>query len=375
MKLQAAPDVEIDTFSGDPLEFTYFIKNFKDIIESTVDSQSGRLNRLIKYTEGEAKELIKHCVHEDKNECYNKALELLEKEYGNKFKLSCAFMEQLRTWPLLKQNDASAFKRFYRFLLKCQTLQKSGELEVLDSPLSIRQIQLKLPAPHQDRWSKIVEQTRRTSGREAKFQDFVSFVDFENSVINDPVYSRCIAPEKKPLHVNTSIVKDVNDGPETSKCAACDLVHDLEECKTFLSKSVEERKSLLKKAKLCFACFKPGHISRGCINRRKCNVCSRNHPTSMHVETSKQLSTGVREHRIVAMCIVPVMVHHADNPDKEFKVYAIVDNCSQGTFGTNDLLFNKLGIAGRKTSLSMETALIKKRIDTTAFPRYSCEMH
>ena len=67
VKLQAASDVEIDTFSGDPLEFTYFIKNFKDIIENTVDSQSGRLNRLIKYTEGEAKELIKHCVHEDKN--------------------------------------------------------------------------------------------------------------------------------------------------------------------------------------------------------------------------------------------------------------------------------------------------------------------
>ena len=112
VKLQAAPDVEIDSFSGDPLEFTYFIKNFKDIIESTINSQSGRLNRLIKYTEGEAKELIKHCVHENKDKCYNKALELLEKEYGNKFKLSCAFMEQLQTWPSIKQNDASAFKAF-----------------------------------------------------------------------------------------------------------------------------------------------------------------------------------------------------------------------------------------------------------------------
>ena len=66
----------------------------------------------------------------------------------------------------------------------------------------------------------------------------------------------------------------------------------------------------------------------------------------MHVDTSKQLSTGVREHRIVAMCIVPVMVHHVDSPHKEYKVYAIIDNCSQGTFGTNDLLFNKLDIVG-----------------------------
>ena len=366
VKLQAAPDVEIDVFSGDPLEYTYFIKNFKDIIETTVDSQSGRLNRLIKYTDGEAKELIKHCVHEDKGECYNRALELLEKEYGNKFKLSCAFMEQLRTWPTLKQNDAPAFKKFYRFLLKCQTLRKNGELEVLDSPLSIRQIQLKLPASQQDRWSKIVEQTRRTDGREARFQDFVSFVDFENSVINDPVYSRCTAPEKKPLHVNTSGVKDINVD-KAEKCVGCGLVHDLDVCEKFLGKSIEEKKDFLKKEKLCFACFKPGHISRGCINRRKCNVCAKNHPTSMHVYTDTNvLSTGVKEHRIVAMCIVPVMVHHTDNPDKEFKVYAIVDNCSQGTFGTNDLLFNKLGIVGRKTSLSMETALVNERINTFA---------
>ena len=367
VKLQAAPDVEIDSFSGDPLEFTYFIKNFKDIIESTINSQSGRLNRLIKYTEGEAKELIKHCVHENKDTCYNKALELLEKEYGNKFKLSCAFMEQLRTWPSIKQNDASAFKAFYRFLLKCQTLQKNGELEVLDSPLSIRQIQLKLPVPHQDRWSKIVELTRRTEKREARFQDFVSFIDFESSVINDPVYSRCTAPDKKSLHVNTSVVKDLKVVVETSKCVVCERSHDLEKCQTFLDKSIEEKKDLLKKSKLCFACFKPGHISRGCINRRICNVCSKTHPTSMHVDTSKQLSTGVEEQRVVAMCIVPVMVHHVENPDKEFKVYAIIDNCSQGTFGTNDLIINKLGLDGRKTSLSMETALIKKRIDTAAF--------
>ena len=62
VKLQAAPEVKIDSFSGDPLEFTYFIQNFKDIIESTVDSQSGGLNRLIKYTKGEAKELIKQAL-------------------------------------------------------------------------------------------------------------------------------------------------------------------------------------------------------------------------------------------------------------------------------------------------------------------------
>ena len=55
IKQQAAPDVEIDVFSGDLPEYTYFITNFKEIVESSINGQTARLNRLIKYTSGEAK--------------------------------------------------------------------------------------------------------------------------------------------------------------------------------------------------------------------------------------------------------------------------------------------------------------------------------
>ena len=36
LRLQAAPNVEIDTFGGDPLEYNYFMQNFKDIVENFV---------------------------------------------------------------------------------------------------------------------------------------------------------------------------------------------------------------------------------------------------------------------------------------------------------------------------------------------------
>ena len=60
------------------------------------------------------------------------------------------------------------------------------------------------------------------------------------------------------------------------------------------------------------------------------------------------------------------MIRHKDNPDKEIKVYAIIDNCSQGTFGTDDLLLNELGITGRHTSLTIETAIGKETVYTFA---------
>ena len=403
IKQQAAPDVEIDVFSGDPLEYTYFITNFKEIVERSIDGQTARLNRLIKYTTGEAKELIKHCVHESKADCYDKAINLLNKEYGNKYKICSAYMEELRKWPQIKQNDAAAYKKFYRFSLRCLTLQKRGELEVLNSPISIRQLQLKLPNSQQDKWSKIVETTRRQQGREANFEDFVEFVDFETSVISDPIYAKGGGSEKKPINVNKTAFKSditsesseptretrnvsrpapsvksdsITREPSTltgsqkeaakqvhfKKCVVCEGEHDLDDCKQFKDKGIDERKDILYEHELCYACLGKGHISMGCTSRRICALCKKSHPTSMHVKVNSQ---WIDQNGIIAMCIIPVIVYHADRPEKSTKVYAVVDNCSQGTFATEDLA-NDLGIEGRQTSITLETAIGQETVQTSA---------
>ena len=82
LKLQSAPKADIDTFGGNPLEYNYFLESFKDVVEKLIDDPRQRLIRLLKYTRGDAKELIKHCIHEEADTCYDTALRLLEKEYG-----------------------------------------------------------------------------------------------------------------------------------------------------------------------------------------------------------------------------------------------------------------------------------------------------
>ena len=61
----SAPNVELDTFSGNILEFEYFKANFMEVVEKKIVDQRGRLARLLQFTSGDAKELIKGCVHED----------------------------------------------------------------------------------------------------------------------------------------------------------------------------------------------------------------------------------------------------------------------------------------------------------------------
>ena len=54
----------------------------------------GRLTRLIKYTSGDAKELIKHCIHRPAHEGYEEAKQLLKERYGKRIYHTCCVQER-----------------------------------------------------------------------------------------------------------------------------------------------------------------------------------------------------------------------------------------------------------------------------------------
>lgn len=61
---------------------------------------------------GEPKDLIEGCLHLDPEEGYNEARALLDKEYGDPYKISIAYTNQLMKWPPIKYDDATGLKRF-----------------------------------------------------------------------------------------------------------------------------------------------------------------------------------------------------------------------------------------------------------------------
>ena len=62
LKQQSAPEIEIDVFDGNPMEFHYFMAVFKEVVEKRVDDERGKLTRLIKYTKEDAKDMVKNCI-------------------------------------------------------------------------------------------------------------------------------------------------------------------------------------------------------------------------------------------------------------------------------------------------------------------------
>ena len=52
-----------DPFPGDPLDYHYFMEVFKEVVRKKIEDPRGRLVISIKYTTGEAKNLIKHWIN------------------------------------------------------------------------------------------------------------------------------------------------------------------------------------------------------------------------------------------------------------------------------------------------------------------------
>ena len=115
---QSAPNVEIETFTGNPLDYHYFMSVFKEAVEYKIDDPHGRLVRLLKYTEGEARETIKHCIQQPVDIGYDRAKLLLEQYH----RILAAYKKEIKSWPLLKPGDSSSYWKFYNLLIKCESI-------------------------------------------------------------------------------------------------------------------------------------------------------------------------------------------------------------------------------------------------------------
>ena len=73
----------------------------------------------------------------------------------------------------------------------------------------------------------------------------------------------------------------------------CKSKHDLNSCKSFVSKSLSDRKAFLKDKRLCFGCFNLD-IFPGAENKERHARYVQKHPTSLHGDSRGQQSKVVK---------------------------------------------------------------------------------
>ena len=161
LKLQAVPEVDTEPFDGNVLNYHHFMARLKEVVESKVEDPRGKLIRLLKYTSGEAKELVNNCIQLPSNEGFKYAKYLLEKVYGNPHKILTNYRKEIRQWPQIKFEDARAFRKFHTFLLKCRSMSFNQRWNARDSPDIICMLMSKLPEGIMERWNRKVLNIRR----------------------------------------------------------------------------------------------------------------------------------------------------------------------------------------------------------------------
>ena len=145
--------MDIETFDGNVLNYHYFVALFSEVIENKVDDPRGKLTRLINYTSGDARELIKHCIQLSSNEGF--------KVYGNPNKILASYQKEVKNWQPIKFGDAIAFRQFHNFLLRCKSVATNQKRNPLDTPDILHMLTSKLPSGIMERCYREVVNIRR----------------------------------------------------------------------------------------------------------------------------------------------------------------------------------------------------------------------
>jgi hypothetical protein len=121
------PKAELLTFSGNPLDYCKFIRNFETNIESRVQDFRLRLSYLIQYCSGDAKCSVEDCVVLPPKEWYVRAKQILLSRYGKPHLVVRSHVERLINGNQIKANDVQGLMNLSLDMEKCQiTLSHLG---------------------------------------------------------------------------------------------------------------------------------------------------------------------------------------------------------------------------------------------------------
>ena len=410
----ALPSSEMSPFSGmDILSYMTFIKNFGYVVENKTTDPARRLELLLKFTKGEAHELIKECpMIEPPSKAYERARWLLKRDYGQPPILAAAYKNKAEQWERIAAGDKVGLRKFSIFLINCCNGKLGNpDMASMDGFEFLKVLAGKLPTALQQQWIKKVGKLREIDKRSPTLEDFEEFVGQISRNENDPRiaglgYQKRNEESKKQMRPTKVEAKGtaqkkafavtVNEKKEKPKTAVKDnraaqapclycgegTNHCVLDCRKFSSLDHKAKSDFCHKRGMCFACLNPGHMKKTCPNPNwaKCSQCPRRHVTAMHDPnfqpkpsseaaqvmtgcvgvTQEACSTTATENPLLA--IIPVTIK-ARTSNECLTTYAFIDNGCGAVFCTKEL--NRvLKTKSRKTKLVIKTLNSEEMVNT-----------
>lgn len=113
---------------------------------------------LEQFTRGQPRELVRSCQRMAPERGYAVAKELLQKHFGNQYKIASVYMEKALAWQTIKYEGVKTLQAYSLFLRGCcDVMEELQYMQELDMPVNIRAIVSKLPFRMREQWRTIAQ--------------------------------------------------------------------------------------------------------------------------------------------------------------------------------------------------------------------------
>ncbi|XP_078329283.1 uncharacterized protein LOC144624026 [Crassostrea virginica] len=372
----------ISKYDDNPSLFYTWKLTFKNVVEELGVTPMEELDMLIRYLGVESARqalVIRKCNADNPTTALRLVWERLEERFGAPELIESSLRRQISLFPKINYHDLQKLYNLVDLVEEIASVKRQPQYASLfgyfDSPTGINPLVVKLPTALQEKWT--VEATKYKKRAAAVYPPFTFFVGFLKDLArmkNDPSFNYSGDSDKTVVHhtrnarnpavvsvrkTETSVNRDPSEASDLPRCPVHHTRHSLNECNSFRSRPIEDRKQFIMKQGLCFKCCgAKKHRAKDCTYHVKCIVCSGPHPGALHEDTRHQEKIGKSTHegeerteRVSSSCtqicgtthgtsrscakIVPARIYHEDSKHHSRTVYAIIDDQSNHSLASS----------------------------------------
>ncbi|CAB3978844.1 Hypothetical predicted protein [Paramuricea clavata] len=388
---------KIEKFDDQPGNYHVWKESFQNMIRHVNITPSEELSLITEHTTKNSKKLVQQL-----RSAYIKnpakgvigVWKKLDERFGTSIVITKAYLDKLTDFPKIDYKDARKLQELGDLLLELQCAKSDGSLP--------------------GRWQRHAFRYKTDHGVEyPPFEEFSKFVQNLALERNDPNLTLEVLGKENHQSRNLgsrqrqTYKTEIADEEESRrKNLTCDPIrwcvlhekpHRLAKCRAFRGKSLEDRKNLLRKNRICFRCVaSTTHVAKDCRSTVKCLECqSDKHLTIMHAgkspeqkepevkdpnadnrqsrdppshggeneATAKRTELCGNEHggrSCSKICLANI--YSKTHPEKKIKAYVVIDDQSNCTLA-KPKLFDLLSIDGEATSYTLKTCAGKSKLE------------
>ena len=264
-------------FSGNPMDFTLWLKNLNREMDSLDVEPFDAVRILRNHSCGEPKRLIERYMSNHKindKQLLKLITTELEKRFGAKRDIARGILDKINNLPPVYDDESpsKSYEKIRQFSDTCMEAviasRNVSSLLILDSPQEMESIRQKLPTSINQRWRRKKFTFIKRHGFEPKFKDFSKFLEREADISASDKYFTCLPAPPKLKDVRRRFKKLFNTSNKTEDATKFCVLHnskhhDTSFCKAYLKLDPNEKFFLRRKNNLCDRCL-TNHFSQPC---------------------------------------------------------------------------------------------------------------